>query len=203
MMLAATASAGASDPAEDNAAWVDVDLPQPPQTVLAELRDIERFLRLNPHLDIRSFERLPEGQCYRLEALNEMNGLAVSCGLTFQETGAGGFTLRYDSGLKLATEVTAKARGDGAVLHVRERYRQPQNDAQLAEVDRSLTPWGIALRRHFLGQARWGRWRLYRGWRERLWIPMSPRERRITRLIAWATLIEFVVFLVAVPIFLY
>lgn len=199
MMLAATTSAGDNDPAQDNAAWVDIELPQPPQTVLAELRDIGRFLRLNPYLDIRSLERQPEGQGYRLEALNEMNGLAVSCGLTFQETGSNGFRLRYDNGLKLATEVTAEARGEGkgegSILHVRETYRQPESDAQLAEADRSLTPWGVALRRHFLGQARWGRWRLYRWWRERIWLPMSPRERRIAWLIAWATLIEFFIFI--------
>ncbi len=207
MTLAALAAADAGDAAQDNAAWVDIELPQPPQAVLAGLRDIGRFLRLNPYLDIRKLEEVPAAQGserhYRLEALNEMSGLAVSCGLTFQETGASGFRLRYDSGLKLATEVKVGARAGGSVLHVRETYRQPESDAQLAEVDRSLTPWGIALRRHFLGLARWGGWRLYRGWRERLWIPMSPRERRITRLIAWATLIEFVVFLIAVPIFLY
>ena len=207
MTLAALAPVGAVDAAPDNAAWVDIELPQPPQTVLAGLRDVGRFLRLNPYLDIRNLAEVPSAQggerrC-RLEALNEMNGLAVSCGLTFQETGASGFRLRYDSGLKLATEVSVSARGEGALLHVRETYRQPESDAQLAEVDRSLTPWGISIRRHFLGQARWGRVRLYRWWCERLWIPMSPRERRITRLIAWATLIEFVVFLVAVPIFLY
>jgi len=203
MTLAAACDPTADAAGPDNAAWVDIELPQKPAAVLAELCNIGRLLRLNPYLEIRNLEKLAETHRHRLEALNEMNGLAVSCGLTFQETGASGFRLRYDSGLKLATEVTAAARGNGSVLHVREYYRQPQNDAQLSEVDRSLTPWGIALRRHFLGQARWGRFRLYRWWRERLWIPMSPRERRITRLIAWATLIEFVVFLVAVPIFLY
>lgn len=201
MTLAALAAADAVDATQDNAAWVDIELPQKPAAVLAELRDVARLLRLNPFLEIRSLGQ-SGARRFRLEALNEMNGLAVSCGLTFQEMDAGGFTLRYDRGLKLATEVTAEARGDGAVLHVRERYRHPQDDAQLAEVDRSLTPWGIALRRHFLGQARWGRMRLYRWWRERIWLPMTPRERRVTRLIAWATLIEFVVFLAAVPIFL-
>lgn len=203
MMLAAIASAGDCHPAEDNAAWVDIELPQPPQAVLTELRDVGRLLRLNPYLEIRALLELPAApgkeRHFRLEALNEMNGLAVSCGLTFQEAGAGGFRLRYDNGLKLATEVTAHARGEGeaagSILHVRETYRAPQNEGQLAEVDRSLTPWGVALRRHFLGQARWGRWRPYRWWRGRIWLSMSPRERRIAWLIAWATLIEFLIFL--------
>lgn len=206
MTLAALAAADAVDATQDNAAWVDIELPQKPAAVLAELRDVARLLRLNPYLEIRAFEEVPGAQGrerrFRLEALNEMNGLAVSCGLTFQESGGNGFVLRYDSGLKLATEVSVTAREDGSVLHVRETYRQPESDAQLGEVDRSLTPWGVSIRRHFLGRARWGGWRPYRWWRERVWLPMTPRERRVTRLIAWATLIEFVVFLAAVPIFL-
>jgi len=84
------------------------------------------------------------------------------------------------------------------LLPIRESYRQPENEAELAEVDRSLTPWGVAIRRHFLGLARWGRLPLYRWWRERVWLGMKPRERRIARLIVWSTVIEFFVFLLAV-----
>ena len=61
---------------EENAAWVDVDLPQSAREVSAYLRDIERLLRLNPHLEIRRFAAVAGG--YEIEALNEMNGLAVS-----------------------------------------------------------------------------------------------------------------------------
>lgn len=183
----------------DNAAWVGIELPLAPQQALDYVRNIERLLRLNPHLDIDRFAGEAEGR-YRLEGLNEMNGLAVSCGLTLQDGGADGFSLRYDSGLKLATEVKAAARGGGTLLTVRETYRQPENEAQLAEVDRSLTPWGIAVRRHFLGLARWGRLPGYRWWRERIWLSMRPRERRIVRLIAWITALEFVVFLLVLAI---
>lgn len=186
----------------ENAAWVSIELPLAPQQALGYARNVERLLRLNPYLEIGRFERTADGR-YRLEGLNEMNGLAVSCGLTFRETGAGGFRLDYDSGLKLATEVTAAPHPSGALLTIRETYRQPQSEAELAQVDRSLTPWGIAIRRHLLGLARWNRLPGYRCWRERIWLDMTPRERRIVRLIAWATLFEFVVFLLAVPIFLY
>lgn len=184
----------------DNAAWVDIDLPQEPAAVLAELRDIGHLLRLNPHLDIARFEREADGR-HRLEGLNEMNGLAVSCRLTFQDEGADGFRLDYDTGLKLATQVKAAPRDDGTLLTIRETYRQPQNEADLAQVDRSLTAWGVAIRRHFLGNARW-RWLPgYRRCRERLWLGMRPRERRLTRMIAWVTIIEFVVFLAALWVY--
>lgn len=192
-----------AEPADsENAAWVDIELPLAPQQALDYARNIERFLRLNPHLEISRFEREAEDR-YRLEGLNEMNGLAVSARLTFREEGADGFRLDYDSGLKLATQVTATAHAAGALLTIRESYRQPEREADLVQVDRSLTPWGMSIRRHVLGLARWGRLPLYRWWRERIWLGMRPRERRVTRLIVWATLIEFAVFVAAVWVYLY
>jgi hypothetical protein len=183
----------------DNAAWVDIDLPQPAREVADYVRNVERLLRLNPHLDIRRFAVVAGG--FELDALNEMNGLAVSQRLTFRETGPWGYALEYDSGLKQATEVTVQAQGAGARLRIRETYRPPANDAELAEVDRSLTPWGQAIRRHFLGLARWRRVPGYRWWREGVWLAMRPRERRIARLIVWATVIEFIVFVAAVLLY--
>lgn len=185
--------------AAENAARVDIDLPQPAEQIAAYLQDVERLLRLNPYLEIRRFEAVP-GRGYALDALNEMNGRAVSCGLTFQAAGPRGYVLRYDTGLKQTTEVEVSPRGAGARLTIRETYRQPASEAELAEVDRSLTPWGIAIRRHFLGLARWGRLPGHRWWRERVWLNMKPRERRISRLIVWITALEFAVFLFVLAI---
>lgn len=183
----------------DNAAWVDIDLPQPAPFVADYVRDVERLLRLNPHLEIRRFAAIPGGLA--LEALNEMNGLAVSRRLTFRAEGPWRYVLEHEGGLKRTTEVEVEPQGAGARLRIRETYRQPESDADLAEVDRSLTPWGQAIRRHFLGLARWGRLPGYRWWRERVWLPMRPRERRVTRLIVWTTVIEFAVFLAAVLLY--
>lgn len=183
----------------DNAAWVDIDLPQPAPFVADYVRDVERLLRLNPHLEIRRFAAIPGG--FALEVLNEMNGLAVSRRLTFRAEGPWRYVLGYDGGLKQRTEVEVMPQGAGARLRIRETYRQPESDADLAEVDRSLTPWGQAIRRHFLGLARWGRLPGYRWWRERVWLPLRPRERRVTRLIVWTTVIEFAVFLAAVLLY--
>lgn len=182
-----------------NAAWVDIDLPQPAQEVADYLKDIERLLRLNPFLDIRRFEKTPQG--FEFDAHNEMNGLAVSGRLTFRESGLRGQVLEYTNGLKQATEVTVEPLGAGARLRIRETYRQPTDDTELAQVDRSLTPWGESIRRHFLGLARWGRVPLYRWWRERIWLGMRPRERRIARLLAWITVLEFAFFLLVVAVF--
>ncbi|MCA1974166.1 MAG: hypothetical protein LDL44_15120 [Caenispirillum sp.] len=184
----------------DNAAWVDINLPQPAQFVADYVRDVERLLRLNPHLEIRRLTAIPGG--FALEAMNEMNGLAVSRRLTFRAEGPWRYVLGYDSGLKLATEVEVMPQVAGARLRIRETYREPTDDAELAEVDRSLTPWGQAIRRHFLGLARWGRLPPYRWWRERLWLSLRPRERRILSLFVWITALEFAFFLLVLAVYL-
>lgn len=188
-----------ADAASQNAAWVDIDLPQPAQEIAEYVRDVERLLRLNPYLEIRRFATVTGG--FELDAVNEMNGLAVSQRLTFRETGPWAFALDYSSGLKQATEVEVEPQGAGARLRIRETYRPPADDAELAQVDRSLTPWGESVRRHFLGLARWGRIPLYRWWRERAWLAMKPRERRIVRLLAWITALEFAFFLLVLAVF--
>lgn len=188
-----------ADAASQNAAWVDIDLPQPAQEIAEYVRDVGRLLRLNPYLEIRRFATVTGG--FELDAVNEMNGLAVSQRLTFRETGPWAFALDYSSGLKQATEVEVEPQGAGARLRIRETYRPPADDAELAQVDRSLTPWGESVRRHFLGLARWGRIPLYRWWRERAWLAMKPRERRIVRLLAWITALEFAFFLLVLAVF--
>jgi hypothetical protein len=183
----------------ENAAWVDIDLTQPAADVAFYLQDVERLLRLNPYLEIRRFTPTDGG--FEIDALNEMNGLAVSQRLTFRTTGLRGYVLRYDTGLKQTTEVEVEPRGAGARLRIHETYRPPADEAELAQVDRSLTPWGQSIRRHFLGLARWGRLPGYRWWREGVWLRMRPRERRIARLLAWITALEFAFFLLVLAVF--
>lgn len=178
---------------------MDVDLPQPAAEVAAYLQDVERLFRLNPFLEIRRFEAAP-GQ-FTIDLLNEANGLAVSGKLTFEPADRLGYRLRYDSGLKLETEVSVAPQAAGTRLRIRENYRPPADDAELAQVDRSLTPWGEAIRRHFLGLARWSKVPFYRWWREGIWLGLRPRERRIVRLLGWITVLEFAVFLLVVAIF--
>ena len=121
-----------------------------------------------------------------------------------------GFTLNYSEGLKHATEIRVDPRNNGAALLIKDCYDAVAENpteatearaARLKEVDRSLTPWGVAIRRHILGMMRWGRLPLYRAWRERFWLGMPPRNRRISRLLVWVTALEFVVFLLVFSIY--
>ncbi len=188
----------------DNTAWVTVEVPAPPGEVLAFCRDIARVVRLNPYLEIRGWEEFPgpfaPGKRYRLHALNEWTGIERDQWLTVEAVADDGFRLAYPEGQKLALEVRVAPLGEGCALTLREHYRTPESDAQLKEVDRSITPWGVGIRRHLAGMRRYARLPGYR-WTRGIVLGMRPRERRITRLIVWVTALEFVVFLFVIAIF--
>ncbi|MBI3545823.1 MAG: hypothetical protein HY081_04425 [Gammaproteobacteria bacterium] len=203
------------DNADRDSAWVTIDTPWSASQLFEFASDLQRLFRLNPYLEIQSWETdrkiLAEGQRVRCQYLNEMNGVARE--LTLSVSGLKpnlGFILNYSEGLKRATEIIIEPKSNGAVLMIKDWYdavvenphqTPAQRQAQLKEVDRSLTPWGAAIRRHILGMARWGQLPFYRAWRERFWLPMPPRNRRISRLIIWTTALEFVVFILVFSIY--
>lgn len=193
---------------EQNAAWVTVETPLAPAQLFDFILDAERLFRLNPHLEIRRWQsaqrQLTADTRIHLKYLNEMNGVARELDMSVSDFKPGiGYTLNYSEGLKRATEVRIEAKGQQANLIITDRYHsvdadpdtKPEDDPRLAEVDRSLTPWGIAIRKHLLKLARWQWLPFYRPLRERFWLGMAPRNRRISRLIIWVTVLEFITFL--------
>jgi hypothetical protein len=195
-----------SAPAED-AAWVTADIPLPAATVHECVADVERFLRLNPYLQIGRLERLHADERgvprYRLAALNEMNGVRAERVLTMEAIEPGqGYTLRYDSGIKRSTRVRVLEATGGAALEIREEYEPSSGEPDtLREIDRSLSPWAAAIRRYLVDCNRWGWVPGFRAWSGGFWLRMTPRERRIARLMVWIAALEFVVFLFVFAIF--
>lgn len=167
------------------------------------ISDIERLLRLNPHLEIDAWQRMPDGM--RFAALNETTGRRVEtavCVKTMRSTRT--VILGYADGLKRATTLTVEGGDDhGCRLVVTEHYPviDDAQDARVAEVDRSLIPWINAIRRHLLGRHRWGWLPGWRWWHERFLPRMVPRQRRIVRLIIWISVLEFAVFLLVAAIY--
>ncbi len=201
--------------AHRDSAWIAIETPLTAPQLFEFAADAERLFRLNPYLEIQAWETdqndLVEGECVRFKYLNEMNGVARELTLTVSGFKPGvGYTLNYSEGLKRATEVCVKPGDNGATLLIKDWYdaveenpaeTPEERETRLKEVDRSLTPWGVAIRKHILGMVRWGRLPLYRAWRERFWLGMPPRSRRISRLIMWITALEFVVFLFVFSIY--
>lgn len=192
-------------PGED-AAWISVDLPLPAGEVFAFTSQLERLFRLNPYLEIKSWQEDTPGKIYNgkqihLDTLNEMNGMQQKQTLGVSDVQQGvSFCINYDSGLKQSSIFSVQALGAGSSrLAVKELYPAGMSAAvreqRLNEVDRSLLPWGAAVHSYFVRRARWGWLPLFSWWQSTFWLGMTPRHRRVTRMIIWTTVLEFVVFL--------
>ena len=188
---------------QQDAAWVNVETPLTPTQLFEFILDAQRLLRLNPYLEIHTWQApqrtVAEGARIHLKYLNEMNGVARELDVTVSEFKPGvGYTLNYSEGLKRATEIRIEVKDQHATLVITDTYHPLPDKTEsdpLTEVDRSLTPWGVAIRQHLLKIARWKWLPFYRPLRETFWLGMAPRNRRISRMIVWITVLEFFAFL--------
>ena len=175
---------------DDNLAWVQADIPLPPAQLLDFLSASERLWRLNPFLTVQSWKDEAD-QGFRLIATNDANACRLDLLVTRETLPERGFRFSYDKGLKQTTEFLVEPRGTGSLLTVTERYDPAAAPAERAkEVDNSLLPWIAAVRKHVVASARWGR---LPGWQvlsEDIMLSLSPRRRRIVRIVVWLTLIE-------------
>ncbi len=190
--------------ASEDAAWVTIPVPWPPAELARWCADLEMLWRINPYYYFRKFTRTGPDR-FRAEFDNHSNGQAVA--VEFERfAGPGpGFTLLYHAGLKRRTQFTIEPFAGGSRLTLLDDYAdwpQPEREARLAEVDKSLTAWGEALRIYFL---RLRRWSWLPGWRwylRRVWAPMQPSSRRIVWWIFLISVAEFAFFLFVLLIYL-
>ncbi len=201
-----------TDPTGEDFALISVDLPLSTGELYAFIQHTERLFRLNPHLEIKSWQEESPGKIFagkqiRVNCMNEMNGLTQSVTISVSDVQPDvSFTLIYDSGLKKATIFTVQPVGlASSKLVVKERYPDELSSAEremrLNEVDNSLLPWGAAIHSYFKRRSRWG-WLPFYSWLQNsVWLGMTPRHRRISRLIIWTTVLEFVVFLFVFAIY--
>jgi hypothetical protein len=175
---------------------VAVDTPLAPADLLALLDDPERPLRVNSLWVFEAWERLA-AERFRLRIRNRSNGKTWATAGTIEPL-SDGLRLRYDEGIKADTRFLVEPLGQGSRLWVIEDYgRLPlaERKARVDEVDRSLNTWGHDLHRYLRAWARWSGLAPWRWYMERVWRPMKPLGRRVTRLLFWATVAEILVFL--------
>ncbi len=200
------------DKSGEDFALISVDLPLATGEVYAFIQHTERLFRINPHLEIKSWQEDEPGKIFagkqiRVNCTNEMNALTQNLTLTVSDVQPEvSFTLNYDSGLKKATIFTVESVGSASSkLVVKELYSDEisaaEKEKRLNEVDNSLLPWGGAIHSYFKRRSRW-RWLPFHSWMQNsVWLGMMPRHRRISRLIIWVTVLEFVVFLFVFAIY--
>jgi len=94
---------------EEDLAWISVDLPVPREEVYRSIKNIERLFRLNPYLEIRSWQETDPGNIFQgknihVNLLNEMNGLESDVDMVIEDLSPGSsFKIIYGKGLKQST----------------------------------------------------------------------------------------------------
>lgn len=177
----------------EDAAWLRIETPLPTADLRTFLDDVERLYRINPLLEILTFE--PAGPSrYRLVAHNLSNDSNVDVVLAATPAESG-LDVVYDRGLKVASRFRVEARPGGSLLYIVDVYgggTDDQRRSRKAEVDLSLNAWGRGLYA-YLGQ--WARWRRLAPWRwymRRVWQPLTPSARRIVWMIWVISAVEAV-----------
>lgn len=183
-------------------ARAETDVPLVADDLFAFISDIERLFRLNPHLEIETWQAVPGG--FHLAAKNETNEYRIdTTANVVVEPQKRRITIRYETGLKRSTSLAVEQDGAGSRLVAVDHYPviEDPHDPRVAEVDRSLVPWIAAIRGHLVQRARWGSMPGWRWWNERFMPRLPPRQRRIVRMLIWVSVAEFVVFLLVAAIF--
>jgi hypothetical protein len=180
----------------EDAAWVRIDTPLGPATLLALLDDPERLLRVN---SCWVFEHWRWLDCSRFELRiqNSSNDRLWETSGSVQRLGDG-VRLDYREGIKRFTRFCVEPAHAGSRLWLIEDYsRLPEAERlqRLAEVDHSLPRWGEDLSRYLRAWARWSWLPVWRWYIKRVWSPMKPISRRVTRLLLWTACIELFLFL--------
>jgi hypothetical protein len=183
-----------------DASWAKVEMTVPPAELTAFLADTALLFRLHPHLRVHDWQAQSDGSLL-LSIEHEHGGYRVDTAAWRVERPSG-FMLRYADGLRLTSEFTVTPHGARSALELVDRYAPASgpDDPRLIEVDRTLVPWLMAVRRYLAARRYWSWLPGWRWWHERFLPGMSPRQRRIVRLLVWTTLLEFALFVVFVAV---
>lgn len=176
----------------DNSAWVVVPSRLDPDALRRFCADVERLFRINPYLEIAEWDPLGDDR-FRVRWRNLSNEQAYEASVRAQVRDDG-LLVHYDDGLKRSTRFSVAAGPQGGTLTIVDDYGEidaAEATARLAEVDKSLTAWGEALRVYLTHERRWSRFAPYR-WYRTLWLRLKPSARRIATLLILFTLAEFV-----------
>jgi len=174
----------ASAAPERDAAWVVLETPLPPVELAAFCRKTETLYRINPFLEIETWQT-PEPGRIVASIRNHSNGQRVLLDGRLNAEPGRDWRIDFPSGAKLCTRFAIEPSAAGSRLTITDEYRPRKADDLPApgEVDQSLHAWGVALKTFLERDRRWGWVPLYRLYMRRVWLPMKPSARRIMFLV--------------------
>ena len=186
-----------------DASWVIVDTPLELTALREFCGDIERLFRINPYLEFRVWQRTGDDG-YHARFRNLSNGLAVALDMRVERESNDAFALVYRDSIKACTRFELRTTATGSRLTIRDDYgRLPEAERaqRLAEVDKSLPAWGWALHEYLRREQRWGRYAPWRWYMRRVWLPMTPRARRIVYVLLLLTVAELALIALVLAIY--
>lgn len=186
-----------------DASWVIVDTPLSLPALREFCADIERLLRINPYLEFQRWQHTgADGIHASFRNLSNQQTLALD--LRIERESDDAFALIYRTGIKARTCFALEPAGAGSRLTITDDYAglpPAEREQRLHEVDRSLAAWGWALHEYLRREQRWGCYAPWRWYMRRLWLPMTPRSRRITYMLVLLTAAELVLILLGAIIY--
>jgi hypothetical protein len=186
-----------------DASWVIVDTPLSLPALREFCSDVERLLRINPYLEFQHWQRTGADGIHA-SFRNLSNQQMVALDLRVERESDDAFALVYREGIKIRTCFVLEPAGAGSRLTITDDYAglpPAERAKRLHEVDRSLTAWGWALHEYLRRERRWGRYAPWRWYMRRLWLPMTPRARRITYMLVVLTAAELALVLLVATIY--
>jgi hypothetical protein len=193
---------GEIQPARD-ASWVSVDTPLDVPALRDFCADIERLFRINPYLEFEVWRRRG-ADGYHARFRNLSNQQSVVLEMRIERVSPDEFCVVYQEGVKARTRFVIEPAATGSRITLTDDYsRLPQAERahHLDHVDKSLNAWGWALHEYLRREQRWGRYAPWRWYMRRLWLPMTPRSRRITYMLVVLTVAELALILLGATIY--
>lgn len=191
-------------PAPDrDAAWVVVETPLGLPALRAFCADVERLFRINPYLEFQTWQH-SGADGYHAKFRNLSNQQDVVLDLRMECASPDEFVVVYGDGIKARTRFVLEPTAAGSRLTITDEYSglsDVERTQRIAEVDKSLNAWGWALHEYLRHEQRWGCFALWRCYMRRLWLPMTPRSRRITYMLILLAAAELVLVVLGASIY--
>lgn len=186
-----------------DASWVIVDTPLSLPALRGFCADIERLFRINPYLEFEAWQR-DGADRYHAKFRNLSNQQTVVLDMRIERASPDEFSVVYGDGIKARTRFVLEPAAAGSRVTITDEYsRLPEAERaqRIGEVDKSLNAWGWALHEYLRHEQRWGRFALWRWYMRRLWLPMTPRSRRIAYMLVILAAAEMVLILLGAAIY--
>ncbi len=183
---------------ENDAAWASINTPLHIDAMLVFIQDVERLIRINPMLEFKKWENLGASQYYMAgRNTSQETPFEFDTGITVRRI-SNGIELEYDRGIKASTLIEVEAivcdnNKPGSKLTITDYYDRLSEDDRkehLDEVDKSLVIWARDLQKYLINWHRWSKFKTWRWYMNRIWLPMKPTARRITYMMLWISVVE-------------